>query len=126
MGASNERLVSLTSSLTADCGPSFPPTIASGGLGMTRRYTWQKWYAPIGIAGLISGVLASGVAVAAAPAVVQPVDKFGSIHSCYNTGTGALTVVNPGASCPAGWSPLSWAQGPGWQVIGAQGSTQTF
>ena len=56
--------------------------------------------------GIVAGVvlLASGVALASIPG------PDGVIHACRSNGNGELRAVDETATCPNGWTALSWNQ----------------
>jgi hypothetical protein len=60
------------------------------------------------LVGAVIGFLVSSAAVTAYATIP---DSNGTIHGCYNPGSGVLKVVDPSTTnCAAGYNSLSWSQ----------------
>jgi hypothetical protein len=64
----------------------------------------------VGVLALFMSVVPAGQAMADKDPIV-PVGKDGVVHSCVNTHSGELKIVNAGDDCKNGWTALNWNVG---------------
>jgi hypothetical protein len=78
----------------------------------------------LAIVAVVAGAAGAGMAYAVTARTIQEPGRNGVISACYDTGNGAIRMVNAGAGCRAGERKLTWDQGvkkPVVHEVGASG-----